>query len=34
MGRATRIRKRTSHLTIQLTPIETQAAPKAKGGRK
>jgi ribosomal protein L22 len=36
MGRATRIRKRTSHLTIQLTPIETQAPASGtkKGGRK
>jgi ribosomal protein L22 len=33
MGRATRIRKRTSHLTIQLTPIE-QPAAGAKRSRK
>ena len=36
MGRATRIRKRTSHLTIQLTPIASSASGSGatKGGRK
>ena len=34
MGRATRIRKRTSHLTICLTPTETLATPKPKRAAK
>jgi ribosomal protein L22 len=34
MGRATRIRKRTSHLTICLTPAETLATPKPKRAAK
>jgi ribosomal protein L22 len=34
MGRATRIRKRTAHLTICLTPVETIDAPKPKRAPK
>jgi ribosomal protein L22 len=34
MGRATRIRKRTSHLTIGLTPVETLASPGRKRAAK
>jgi ribosomal protein L22 len=34
MGRATRIRKRTSHLTIQLTPITAAGNTAKKGGRR
>jgi ribosomal protein L22 len=34
MGRATRIRKRTSHLTVCLTPVETLATPKPKRAAK
>ena len=33
-GRATRIRKRTSHLTVCLTPPETLATPKPKRAAK
>jgi ribosomal protein L22 len=34
MGRATRIRKRTSHLTITLAPVVTAAASTTKKGRR
>jgi ribosomal protein L22 len=34
MGRATRIRKRTAHLTICLTPVETLDTPKRKRATK
>jgi ribosomal protein L22 len=34
MGRATRVRKRTSHLTIQLTPRQTVGTGATKGAKK
>jgi large subunit ribosomal protein L22 len=34
MGRATRIRKRTSHLTITLTPKDAPTRPDAKGRKR
>jgi hypothetical protein len=33
MGRATRIRKRTSHLTIMLAPKDAPRGGAGKGGR-